>query len=231
MDAFWLMTAMWVAGAPVDPPPEYALAPQPQMVRVISSGGVRLVPDYSGRAGPQASPYHATPVLQALSPAPAPLSTVGAPGAVAPAAGAMQNYSTLVPAPAVTAPANMGVYSRTAVSVSQSGYAPSVYAKPVSSPPVSAQDKVGHEHDYSRITGYLYYVHADGGCWVLRYAALDQVDRYGGSVVLAAGLEMGNYREGDLVTVYGEVLNEGRAMRSLGGALYRVQMIEMVERR
>jgi hypothetical protein len=209
MDAFWLMTVMWVAGAPIDPPPaEYAPAPQPQMVRVISSGGVRLVPDYSGRAGtpypgPQASPYHATPVLPALKPAP----------------------------PVVTAPTNLAVDTRTAVSVSQSGYAPSVYAKPEASPPPSAPHQVGHEHDYSWVTGYLYYVHADGGRWVLRYAALDQVDRYGGSVVLAAGMDMGNYREGDLVTVHGKVLSEGRATRSLGGALYCVEVIEMVERR
>jgi hypothetical protein len=186
------------------------------MVRVISSGGVRLVPDYAGRAGSpypdsQSSPYHATSVHQAPAPVPAP-----APAPVA--------------SPCST-PMNVTVYSSPAASVPQSGYAPSVYARPATTPPVSASDKVGHEHDYSWITGYLYYLHTDGGRWVLRYAGLDQVDRYGGSVVLAPGMEMGNYREGDLVTVHGEVLNEGRATRSLGGALYRVQMIEMVERR
>ena len=97
--------------------------------------------------------------------------------------------------------------------------------------PASDPSRMGHEADYSRITGYLYYVHADGGRWLLRYATLDQVDRYGGSVVLIPCMEMGNFREGDLVSVRGEVLNAARTSRSLGGALYRTQMIEMIERR
>jgi hypothetical protein len=91
--------------------------------------------------------------------------------------------------------------------------------------------QVGHEHDYSWITGYLFYVHANGGQWVLRYAGLDQVDRYGGSVVLAPTVEMRHYREGDMVTVHGEVLRQDRALHSLGGALSRVNFITMVQRR
>jgi hypothetical protein len=229
MYALWLMTATWAAGAPVDPPPaEYAPAPQPPMVRVISSGGARLVPDYTGRAGtaypapPQVSPYHATTVPQAAPLAPASVSPVLAPVSVTAPAAASLSYAM----PGVTALPAVTVYSSPAVNTP-----PYAYAKPGASPPLSGRDRAGHEHDYSWITGYLYYVHADGGRWVLRYAALDQVDRYGGSVVLAPGMEMGNYREGDLVTVHGEVLSEGRATRSLGGALYRVQLIEMVERR
>jgi hypothetical protein len=217
MDAFWLMTAMWAAGAPVDPPPaEYAPAPRPPMVRVVSSGGVRLVPDYTGRSGvpypnsPEASPYHVTTAPHLVTPAPV---------SAAPASPASLSFST-------PAPTEGAVYPGMAVSAP-----PSAYVKPPASPPLSAIDKVGNEHDYSWITGYLYYVHTDGGRWVLRYATLDQVDRYGGSVVLAPGVEMGNYREGDLVTVHGRVLSEGRATRSLGGALYRVDVIEMVERR
>jgi len=92
------------------------------------------------------------------------------------------------------------------------------------------QDKVGHEADYSWITGHLFYVHTDGGKWVLRYTAVDEVDRYGGSVVLTPTVEMRNYREGDLVNAFGEVLNDGRSVRPLGGALYRVNSIQMVER-
>ncbi len=47
--------------------------------------------------------------------------------------------------------------------------------------------KFGHELDYSWITGQLFYIHADGGLWVLRYAGVDSEDRFGGSVVLAYG--------------------------------------------
>jgi hypothetical protein len=206
MVAFWLMTATWAAGAPVEPPAaEYTPAPPP-MVRVISSGGVRMMPDYTGRTGgpagaPQASPYHATMVPQSGAAVPV-LVTPGA------------------------APTPVTVYSSPAASA-----APYAYAKPAASPPLSARDQVGHEHDYSWITGCLYFVHTDGGRWVLRYAELDQVDRYGGSVVLAPGTDMANYREGDLVRVHGAVLGEGRASRSLGGALYRADVIEMVDRR
>jgi hypothetical protein len=92
------------------------------------------------------------------------------------------------------------------------------------------ENKVGHETDYSWITGSLFYVHADGGRWVVRYALPGEVDKFGGSVVLAPGVEMRNFREGDLVCVHGQVLNEGRASRSLGGALYRVNAINMIER-
>jgi hypothetical protein len=92
------------------------------------------------------------------------------------------------------------------------------------------EDNVGHEHDYSWVTGHLAYVRTAGGRWVLRYASLGEVDRYGGSVVLAPTVEMKNFREGDLVRVHGEILDEGRALPSLGGPLYRVNAIFMVER-
>jgi hypothetical protein len=92
------------------------------------------------------------------------------------------------------------------------------------------KEMVGHENDYSWISGQLYYVHANGGMWVIRYADVDQVDRYGGSVVLTPTVEMRNFREGDLVTVCGEILNDGIRGRTLGGALYRVNSIQMIGR-
>jgi hypothetical protein len=92
------------------------------------------------------------------------------------------------------------------------------------------EDQVGHDRDYGWITGHLFYIHTDGGRWVLRYTGPGETDKFGGSVVLAPGVEMRNFREGDLVCVYGDVLNEGRATPALGGALYRVNSINMVER-
>jgi hypothetical protein len=91
-------------------------------------------------------------------------------------------------------------------------------------------DKVGHENDYSWVTGQLQYVHANGGLWVVRYATVDTEDRFGGSVVLAPTINMKNFREGDLVSVHGEILNEGRATTVLGGALYRASHVDMIER-
>jgi hypothetical protein len=90
--------------------------------------------------------------------------------------------------------------------------------------------KVGHEDDFSWITGQLYYLHVDGGIWVVRYASVDTEDKFGGSVVLTAGVPMHNFREGDLVSVRGEILNNGRPAGHVGGALYRPEHIDMVER-
>jgi hypothetical protein len=90
--------------------------------------------------------------------------------------------------------------------------------------------KVGNAEDYSWITGQLFFVHADGGMWMIRYASQDQEDKFGGSVVLAPAVNMKNFREGDLVCIHGAVLKQERANVHLGGALYRVDHIDLIER-
>jgi hypothetical protein len=92
------------------------------------------------------------------------------------------------------------------------------------------QKKVGAADDYSWITGQLFYLHTDGGVWVVRYASVGENDRFGGSVVLASAVNMKNFRDGDLVCVTGELLSNGRASSHLGGAPYRATHIEMIER-
>ena len=79
------------------------------------------------------------------------------------------------------------------------------------------------------MTGQLFYVHADGGLWVLRYAPLWKEDPHGGSVVLARDLRMDSYQKGDLVTIHGEILSP-HGSKYLGGPLYRAQSIALVER-
>jgi hypothetical protein len=91
------------------------------------------------------------------------------------------------------------------------------------------ESRVAHAPDYGCLTGQLFYVHADGGLWVLRYAPLWKEDRYGGSMVLARDLRMENFKEGDLVTVHGEILNQ-RSSVYLGGPLYRAHSIQLVDR-
>jgi hypothetical protein len=91
------------------------------------------------------------------------------------------------------------------------------------------EERVGRAADYSRLTGQLFFVHADGGLWVLRYAPLWKEDAKGGSVILARDREMDRYREGDLVTVQGEIVQE-RGSARLGGPLYRVRSIQLVDR-
>jgi len=91
------------------------------------------------------------------------------------------------------------------------------------------QTRVERATDYSWITGQLFFVHADGGLWVLRYAPVGQEDPNGGGVILARDHPMDSYREGDLVTVRGEILKE-RASMYLGAPLYRASAIELVDR-
>jgi hypothetical protein len=91
------------------------------------------------------------------------------------------------------------------------------------------EKRVSRAADYSKLTGQLFYVHTDGGLWVLRYAPLSQEDANGGSVILARDRKMDSYREGDLVSVEGRILNQ-KGSAHLGGALYRVQSISLVDR-
>jgi len=85
--------------------------------------------------------------------------------------------------------------------------------------------------DFSWLTGQLMFVHADGGKWILRYASVGKEDPNGGSVVLASGLPMDSYRDGDIVRVAGEILNQQRSSAYLGGPLYRAKSIELIERK
>ena len=91
------------------------------------------------------------------------------------------------------------------------------------------ESRVGRAADYGWLTGQLFYVHADGGLWVLRYAPLWKEDPNGGSVILARDRQMDSYREGDLVKVHGEILNQKGSI-FLGGPLYRAESIELIDR-
>jgi hypothetical protein len=91
------------------------------------------------------------------------------------------------------------------------------------------ESRAGHAPDYSWLTGQLFYVHADGGLWVLRYAPLSTEDANGGGVVLARDLRMDSYRNGDLVTVHGQLLGK-KASMYLGAPEFQGKTIELIER-
>jgi hypothetical protein len=82
--------------------------------------------------------------------------------------------------------------------------------------------------DYSKLTGQLFFVHTDGGRWVVRYAPISKEDRFGGSVVLARDFPMDGFHEGDLIDVEGQVLLEKSGL-PLGGALYQAAKVDLVE--
>lgn len=91
------------------------------------------------------------------------------------------------------------------------------------------EGRANHADDYSTLTGQLFFVHTDGGRWVLRYAPISQEDRFGGSVILTRDARLGPCQEGDLVTVRGEILAEKNDIH-LGGAVYRASVLELVEK-
>jgi hypothetical protein len=82
------------------------------------------------------------------------------------------------------------------------------------------QDRVGHEKDYSWITGR---VARQGSQWVIRYAAPNEIDRYAGSLVLNA--DVSKLHEGDLVCVVGQVVG-GQGSR---GAVYQAREVNVIE--
>ena len=88
---------------------------------------------------------------------------------------------------------------------------------------------MGRATDYSWVTGQLFFVQANGGLWVLRYAPLSQEDAHGGSVILSRDRQMDSYREGDLVTVRGEILKQKGSL-FLSGLLYRTESIQLIDR-
>jgi hypothetical protein len=91
------------------------------------------------------------------------------------------------------------------------------------------ESRVSNAADYSTVTGELFFVHTDGGRWVLRYAPVSKEDRFGGSVVLARDINMDSFSEGDLVTVAGSILSE-KPTFPLGGPLYRASRVALVEK-
>jgi hypothetical protein len=91
--------------------------------------------------------------------------------------------------------------------------------------------RIGHEADYSWLSGQLYRLQAGSGVlWVVRYANADEQDKHGGSVLLAPAINMRNFRDGDLVSVKGEVVNGGRKSEQLAVPVYRASDVSLVER-
>jgi hypothetical protein len=89
--------------------------------------------------------------------------------------------------------------------------------------------RVDRAADYSWLTGQLFFVHTDGGLWILRYAPLAREDANGGGVILARDLQLDSYRDGDLVKVQGSIIAD-RGSTHLGAPLYRATSIQLVER-
>jgi len=69
---------------------------------------------------------------------------------------------------------------------------------------ITAQPSFAHAEDYSWLNGQLQHTHKG---WRLRYASVDEVDQYGGSVTLTDESKLSEMKDGDLVRVHGRLLN------------------------
>jgi hypothetical protein len=91
--------------------------------------------------------------------------------------------------------------------------------------------KIGHEADHSWVSGQLYRLEGgNGGLWVVRYATAEERDAHGGSVLLAPAIDMRNFRDGDLVSVRGQILNGGRHSEQIACPVYRAEDVNLLER-
>jgi hypothetical protein len=69
---------------------------------------------------------------------------------------------------------------------------------------ITADPCFAHSPDYTSVTGELYY-HKAQNCWTLRFASVDEEDRYGGSVTLTDMGTMNEYHSGQMVQVQGHM--------------------------
>jgi hypothetical protein len=86
------------------------------------------------------------------------------------------------------------------------------------------QPMYGHGENYEWLIGVLHRVHIPRKGWKVRYAPLDQQDRWGGSVVIAPDARVDDFDDGSVVYVEGDVIND-RASLYLAGPRYRIKLI------
>lgn len=86
----------------------------------------------------------------------------------------------------------------------------------------------GHDENYGWLLGRLQKVHSPTHQWKVRYAPLDKMDKWGGSMVLALDARLDEFEDGDPVYIEGEIL-EKRPSLYLTGPLYRANVIRHAE--
>jgi hypothetical protein len=67
---------------------------------------------------------------------------------------------------------------------------------------ITAKSCFAHASDYSWLQGELTYLHSRN-CWRIRYASVDEDDKYGGGVYLTETGPMDNFKDGQLVRIEG----------------------------
>jgi hypothetical protein len=106
--------------------------------------------------------------------------------------------------------------------IAQVNFRPTAAGAAVSVIQTKFVDKVGHEEDYSWITGQL---GQEGDRWVIYFATPETVDHYRGKLILAGNADMSSFHVGDLVSIEGGVIQSAR------GPAYLIRSINIVEAR
>ena len=86
----------------------------------------------------------------------------------------------------------------------------------------------GHADDYTWLKGRLHKVHVPGVEWKIRYLPIDEVDQWGGSMVLAPDIRLEDYKNLDVVYVKGKQLAD-RPSLYVSGPLYRIESIHNLD--
>jgi hypothetical protein len=91
---------------------------------------------------------------------------------------------------------------------------------------ITARSCFGHSDDYSWISGELQYSHLSKA-WRLRYASVDEVDKYGGSMTLVCDRPSTEFKDGVCVRIRGHV--DDMSGRSTAPP-YQVESVQIIEK-
>jgi hypothetical protein len=91
---------------------------------------------------------------------------------------------------------------------------------------ITARSCFGHADDYSWLSGELQYSHLSKA-WRLRFASVDEVDPWGGSVTLVCDRPSAEFKDGVCVRVRGHI-DEGAGKNS--APPYQVDSIQVIEK-
>jgi hypothetical protein len=83
----------------------------------------------------------------------------------------------------------------------------------------------GHAEDYSWLRGEVQYDHISKG-WRLRYAGLDEADRWGGAVILISDSALDKLRDGQIIKVQGHMIDSENRK---GTPMYRTESIAVMD--
>jgi hypothetical protein len=169
-------------------------------------GSVSMLPGYTPGMVFSTSPVESTaskPAVMASLPAPAPVAQPDM----------EKKVEQLPPATVTAAPAKEVEPIPTVAKSAEAETNPASYAIPItggkdeftrrrSYADITAKACFSHAPDYTWVQGELVYLHSHN-CWRIRYASVDDDDKFGGGVNLVETGPMDNYKEGQCVRIEG----------------------------